>query len=153
MTVIAAGSSAQLVIAILVVLFNMLLVLKLAPFVDAVDDYLSFLTSLQMLLTLIGGLLLKMDNPIDKTYDPHSMGIALVIVNSLSFVALAFSIVMLHPKVRKRVDEYFEPKEAKSDQSKTKVKPSAQGKKTKLGALLPDSRITKEEHKAFREWE
>ena len=51
MCIIATGSSAQILIAILLVLFFMLLVFKTAPFVDDVDDWLSFLTSLQMLLT------------------------------------------------------------------------------------------------------
>ena len=61
MTVIDPGSSVQLIIAMLVVLFNMLLILKLAPFVDNADDWLSFTTSLQMLLTILGGLALQSD--------------------------------------------------------------------------------------------
>ena len=48
MTVIATGSSAQLVIALLIVLINLLFVFKLGPFVHDADDYLSFLTSCQM---------------------------------------------------------------------------------------------------------
>ena len=58
MCVVGAGSSAQLVIALLVVLVYMQLVLKLAPFVDNTDDWLSFTTSFQLLVTLLGGLLL-----------------------------------------------------------------------------------------------
>ena len=104
MTVIAAGSSAQLVIALLIVLVNMLVVLKLGPFVDSVDDYLSFLTSLQMLLTLLGGLLIKTDNPSLPTYDPVFMGVSLVVVNSCGFVALFLSLVALHPKIRTCID-------------------------------------------------
>ena len=100
MTIIQPGSSAQLVIALLVVLLNMLFVLKLAPFVDDADDYLSFLTSFQMLLTLLGGLLIKTDNPSDPTYDSNMVGLVLVVVNSFGFVALAFSLIALHPKVR-----------------------------------------------------
>ena len=100
MTIIQPGSSAQLVIALLVVLINMLFVLKLAPFADDADDYLSFLTSFQMLLTLLGGLLIKTDNPSDPTYDSSKVGLVLVVVNSFGFVALAFSLIALHPKVR-----------------------------------------------------
>ena len=100
MTIIQAGSSAQLVIALLVVLINMLFVLKLAPFADDADDYLSFLTSFQMLLTLLGGLLIKTDNPDDPTYDVGMVGVVLIIVNSFGFIALAFSLLALHPKVR-----------------------------------------------------
>ena len=100
MTIIQPGSSAQLVIALLIVLLNMLFVLKLAPFADDADDHLSFLTSFQMLLTLLGGLLIKTDNPSDPTYDSSMVGLVLVVVNSFGFVALAFSLIALHPKVR-----------------------------------------------------
>jgi hypothetical protein len=102
MTVIAAGSSMQLVIALLVVLINLLLTLKVAPFMDDADDYLAFLTSLQMLLTLLGGLLIKTDNPDDPTYDKNMMGVILIAVNSFGFFALALSLLSLHPKVRVR---------------------------------------------------
>ena len=104
MTVIAAGSSAQLVIALLIVLMNLLLMLKLAPFVDEADDYLSFLTSGQMFLTLQGGLLIMTDDPIDPTYDVHFMGIAMLAINGVGFVALIVSLMTLHPKCRKRLN-------------------------------------------------
>ena len=45
--VIAPGSSAQLLIAILIVLFFMLSVLKMGPFEADADYWLSFCTSLQ----------------------------------------------------------------------------------------------------------
>ena len=100
MTIIEPGSSAQLVIALLVVQINMLFVLKLGPFVDDADDYLSFLTSFQMLLTLLGGLLIKTDTPDDPTYDADVMGVILIVINSFGFIALALSLMALHPKVR-----------------------------------------------------
>ena len=104
MTVIAAGSSAQLVIALLIVLINLLLVLKLGPFVDNADDWLAFLTSMQMLLTLLGGLLLMTDDPTKPTYDSTFMGVTMVVVNSFGFFALLISLIMLHPKCRKRIN-------------------------------------------------
>ena len=73
MTIIAAGSSAQLVIALVIVLFNMVLVLKAGPYVDATDDYLASLTSLQMLMTLLGGIMIKTDNPDDPTDMPSEL--------------------------------------------------------------------------------
>ena len=104
MTVVAAGSSAQLVIALLIVLVNLLLILKLGPFVDTADDYLSFLTSCQMFLTLLGGLLIMTDDSTKPTYDPNFMGITMVVVNGVGFVALIFSLLALHPKCRKRLN-------------------------------------------------
>ena len=46
MCVVAPGSSVQLLIAILIVLFFMLAVFKMGPFVDDIDDWLSFLTAM-----------------------------------------------------------------------------------------------------------
>jgi hypothetical protein len=102
--IIGQGSSAQLVAGMLIVLANMLLVLQLGPFVDRADDVLSFLGSLQMFLTLLMGLLLKTDDPNDPTYDHQFMGVILVLVNMLPFLALAVSLALLHPKVRARVN-------------------------------------------------
>ena len=104
MVVVAAGSSLQLVIALLVVLVNLLLVLKVAPFADNTDDFLSFLTSGQLLLTLLGGLLLYTDNPEDPSYNSESMGWAMIGINLLAFVALFVSILMLIPCIRRKVN-------------------------------------------------
>ncbi len=110
MTVIASGSSIQVTIALLIVLINMLAVLKLAPFVDDADDWLSFLTSFQMTMTLLGGLLLTMSDPEDPDFDPDSMGAFLIAINSIGFFALALSLSMLHPKVRAWVNKTGEEK-------------------------------------------
>ena len=123
MTIIQPGSSAQLVIALLIVLINMLFVLKLAPFADDADDYLSFLTSFQMLLTLLGGLLIKTDNPADPTYDAGMVGMVLIVVNSFGFIALALSLIALHPKVRACLNNCSKSKVARSDVSQTQVMP------------------------------
>jgi len=90
--------------AMMVVLINMLVVLKLAPFEDDADDYLSFLTSFQMLVTLIAGLLLKTDNPNNPTYDSDTTGIIIIAVNSLGMIALFISILCLHPAIRRRIN-------------------------------------------------
>jgi len=115
MTIIAAGSSAQLVIALLIVLFNLLLLLKLGPFVDETDDWLAFLTSMQMLLTLLGGLLIMMDDSTKPTYDSTFMGVSMIVINSFGFLALLISLIMLHPKCRFKMNKKFE----------TKVRPAA----------------------------
>ena len=107
MCVVGAGSSAQLVIALLVVLVYMQLVLKLAPFVDNTDDWLSFMTSFQLLITLLGGLLLFTDDPdpAQKTYDSEIMGVVLIGVNLIAFVALLVSLVLLCPCIRRRCEK------------------------------------------------
>jgi hypothetical protein len=98
--VIGPGSSVQLVLALMVVLLNLLVVLKLMPYRDTTDDLLSFLVSLQMIITLLSALLLKTDKDNDKTYDPDMMGAGLVLINMMGLLVLVASIVALHPKVR-----------------------------------------------------
>ena len=130
MTVIGAGSPIQIIIALLIVLMNMLAVLKIGPFVDEADDWLSFLTSFQMLMTLLGGLILKMQSmaPADSQFDTNAIGTLLIVINCMGFFALGISICALHPKVRKCINKCSEPKadEDKKDtaeESSTKVVP------------------------------
>jgi hypothetical protein len=159
MTVIAAGSSAQLVIALLIVLTNVLFILKTAPFVDDADDFLSFMTSCQMFFTLLGGLLLMTDNPTSITYDANFMGVALVAINSVGFLALLFSLIALHPKCRKRLNgtKNEEGEEVFGGRNKTKVTPieSAEHRKKALQemkeARLKHGAGSEEYKKAARE--
>ena len=95
MSIIGNGSSAQLSIGFLIVLFNMMLILKLGPFIDTADDALSFLSSLQMLFTLFGGLLIKTDNPAEPTYDPAFMGLVLIAMSILPFFAMVSLVSIL----------------------------------------------------------
>jgi hypothetical protein len=127
MMVVAPGSTAQLLIAILIVLFFMLCVFKLAPFEDAVDDWMSFLTSLQLMLTLLIGFAM-MEDQSGGEYNRETMDALLIVINSAAFVALFVSIVLLHPKLRR----YFsDQQESTSEQietnpaTSTKVRPSA----------------------------
>ena len=126
MTIVASGTSAQLAVAIIVVLTNLLIVLKTGPFVDAADDYLSFLTSLQMFMTLFGGLLLMTDHPIKPTYDRAFMGICLIVINSFGFIALALSLVAMHPRVRKCLNDTGKKEE---NNNASKVFPTDYGAK------------------------
>ena len=121
-TIITPGSSLQITIALLIVLLNLLLVLKLGPFVDAADDWLAFLTSFQMLLTLLGGLLLMTDDPTSKTYPTETMGTMLVAINLFGFVALLASLIALHPKIRKCLNRTGEETES-SNTNSSKVVP------------------------------
>jgi hypothetical protein len=122
MTIVAAGSSAQMVIALLIVLINLLLVLKLGPFVDETDDWLAFLTSMQMLLTLLGGLLIMTDDPTKPTYDSTSMGVFMIVINSFGFLALLISLIKLRTKCRKST-KVMSMTEKKSKMDSTKVYP------------------------------
>ena len=147
MTIVASGSSAQLVIALLVVLVNLLMVLKLGPFVDSTDDWLAFLTSMQMLLTLLGGLLIMMDDPTKPTYDATFMGVTMIVVNSFGFFALLISLIMLHPKCRKKINgkKVMSMAERKRKMDSTKVAP-------KYEEEMDEVDVVKEEGSDVRNW-
>ncbi len=91
---------------------------------DEIDDHLAFLTSLQMFLTLLAGLLIKTDNPSNPTYDRAFLAAALVGINCLGFVALAVSLVLLHPKCRTRGSTGSKCSSSAPANSATKVVPS-----------------------------
>jgi hypothetical protein len=103
LTVVAPGSTVQVIIALVVILINMLFVLKHEPFADPADDFLAFATSLQMVFTLLVAILLMTDTD-SKYYDVVYTDIALVVVNSISLFALFFSIAAMHPKVRAKLN-------------------------------------------------
>ena len=158
MTVIAPGTSLQVVIAFLIVMVNMLLVLKLAPFADETDDWLSFLTSFQMMITLLGGLIMVMDEtPVESRgfTDPDNMGALLVFINSIGFFAFAFSLILLHPSVRNRVNMLSATDGETKRDNLTKVKPDGDAK-TKREAPLPEPHrqpiSDASQLKALREW-
>jgi len=104
MVLIAPGSPLQLLVAIFIILFYLLLILKIAPFVDEADDWLSFLCSFQMLVTLLAGFALLTDTKENKTFPSQSMGPMLIALNSLAFFALVASIALLMPGCRERVN-------------------------------------------------
>ena len=124
---------------LLVVLVYMQLVLKLGPCEDNTDDWLSFMTSFQLLITLLGGLLLFTDDPdpANQTYDSEIMGMVLIGVNLIAFVALFVSLVLLCPCIRRRCEK----KETATTLTKvvpTEVAPSTERHRYADGTLKTD---------------
>ena len=78
-----------------------------------------------MLLTLLIGFAMLTDN--NETYDSETMDQVLVVINSVSFVVLFFSIVALHPKVRICMNKYCGGGDDCDDKSNTKVVPLKNG--------------------------
>ena len=67
MCLVADGSTVQTLAALLVSFVYMMFVLRTAPFLHDNDDVLSFVTSLQLVLTFLGALILQMDQAIART--------------------------------------------------------------------------------------
>lgn len=98
LVIVATGSSAQVLIGMLVVLSYSYIVTRLEPYDDILDDYLQVGASIQMVLNLLIGLVLKLD---DKSeYDVDTLGILLLIMN-IAVVLLGIGLACLaFPKVQ-----------------------------------------------------
>ena len=83
MCVVAQGSSVQLLIAILIMQFYMLLVLKTAPYEADSEDWNAFIACVALTLTTIGGFALFTDDPTQRTYENTVLTIILVSINAV----------------------------------------------------------------------
>ena len=105
---VATGSSAQLLLAEIITLSYMLFVLKLMPYHSHHDDLLSFVTSLQIMLTLMLAFALKTDtldsengstsgsSSSKSTYDSRVMGLLMtgLTVSAIICMLFCFYLVM-----------------------------------------------------------
>ena len=82
MVVISPGTSFQVLAGLLIAIIYMLSVLKIAPFLEDADDWLSFTTSVQLVLTLLMGLILKLNA---KDYPENSVGEFLIGMQLMNF--------------------------------------------------------------------
>ena len=117
---VGAGSSAQLFIAQWLTLIYMLLVLKLAPFRSLHDDWLSFVMSLQIMVTLMLAFALKtkgnnksISTPTSKidegAYEDEIMGLIMVL---LSWIALMCAVLCILLVVRELLHDHLSESES-----------------------------------------
>ena len=78
----------------------MLLVMKLAPFEADSDDWMSFVTSLALVLTTLGGLVLIQDK--EGIFDADAVGTGIIVLNSLMLVLEVGYIVLVECKAVSR---------------------------------------------------
>lgn len=83
---LSPGTSAQVLSGLLVCQFYILFLTKKTPYKEPTDDWLQIFASLQLLLTLLGGLVLKMDDPDHRLYEDAFMTYTLITLNALVFV-------------------------------------------------------------------
>ena len=87
------GTSAQVLLAILIILGYLCLVLKYSPYVEDEDDLLQFVATITILLTLIGGMALRADDATTVgVYNSDVMSALFIIINSSIFVALSYTV-------------------------------------------------------------
>ena len=140
MCLVADGSTVQTVVAFLVSFVYMMFVLRTTPFLHDNDDVLSFATSLQLVLTFLGALLLQMIQAIatakkarpnceteamDTTnsmeqFHPKTIGYFLIVINVLCLILMVFSLMAAFGPL---VKEYC----CKKKSNTTKVNPGGGG--------------------------
>ena len=81
------GTSLQVLIAILIMLSHLLIVLKLSPYENQSEDWTSFLASLTLTLTTIGGFALMTSPEFQSETNSGGMGVVLVAISVLCLVS------------------------------------------------------------------
>ena len=123
MCLVADGSAVQTLTALMVSFVYMMVVLKTGPFLHDNDDVLSFVTSLQLVLTFLGALVLQMDMGSTEHIDQAFIGYFLIVTNVLCLALMVFSLVAA---VAPMVKEYC-CKKKKIPNNNTKVNPEKGG--------------------------
>jgi hypothetical protein len=96
MCTIAPGTPLQLLVAVFVCLCYLLAIVYASPFKGKLEDYLATITSLCLLVSLILGLTIIMDDdPLDKNFDINTLGLILVALNTVPLVGLVVFIVQI----------------------------------------------------------
>ena len=86
MVIIGHGTSVQYAVGVLILLVQLLMTLKLAPYQRDSDDWSAFIAHLAQMLTSFTGLILMTDTSEDPTYDLEIVGVLLVAMNVLCLV-------------------------------------------------------------------
>merc|ERR1711865_623984 len=118
----APGTPLQVLIATLIMLSHLLVVLKLAPYDSDGEDVSSFLSSLTLTLTTIGGNVLIMDGGGDvskKTFNSKALGYILITISVMCIVSQIGITVFIDCGVWERLCG----KEDKKNDDATKVLP------------------------------
>ena len=93
MCAIAPGSPIQLLCALVLCVAYLLLVLHAKPYKGELEDRLAFLTSLCLSVSLLLGLTLIMDKPLDPVFDVTLLGLILIVTNVLPFFFIIYAMV------------------------------------------------------------
>ena len=93
MCAIAPGSPIQLLCALVLCVAYLLLVLHAKPYKGELEDRLAFLTSLCLSVSLLLGLTLIMDKPVDPVFDVTLLGLILIVINVLPFFFIIYAMV------------------------------------------------------------
>ena len=87
LVIAAPGTSLQVLLAVLIMLFHLLVVLKLAPYVDDHQDWTSFVSALTLLLTTLGAWALRTNDPDVSTFQNDVLAGLLIAISCFCLVS------------------------------------------------------------------
>ena len=115
---VAAGTSFQIVVALLVQFFYILIISRIMPYKHLHDNIVQLIGSVQLYLTLVAGLMLKLLEHNTKEridiVEQESLGVVLIAINSIIYFACALAIFFSTPYGKKKLYKQMK---------KTKIKP------------------------------
>merc|ERR1711871_907775 len=104
---VAAGTSFQIVVALLVQVFYIAMISRLMPYKHLHDDVVQLIGSMQLLLTLVAGLMLKLlEHNVKENIniiEKDNLSTLLIAINSIIFFACAFAVLLATPCGKKRL--------------------------------------------------
>ena len=156
----APGTPLQVMAAVLIMLMHLLFVLKMSPYVAGTEDLTSFVSSLTLLLTTIGGFALKTNDPDNPAMQADIITMFLLTLAGASMIFNVGTMVFLDCGMLERIrgwkkiggnvavgqKEIVAGKSRKSP-SKTKVNPESPA-----GAAGAGAGGDEEELNALRDW-
>ena len=108
---IAAGTSLQVMVAIVVQFLYILLIERVMPYKHLHDDVVQLIGSIQLFFTLLAGLALKLleHNTAERldSAEKDQLGVVLVVLNGFIFVASAGALYLATDSGKKR---FYKPK-------------------------------------------
>ena len=127
MVVVENGTPMQPLVATFIQLMFLLVVLKMAPYNDDLDDWSSFVCSLALMLTTLGGFLLMMwkQQSEDTVISVELLTTLLMVINGLCFAyeMLVIGYVAYQDRVAATLLKKTQKKENSNNNSPTKVQP------------------------------
>ena len=95
LVILSPGSPNQVVCAILIMMFHMLLVLKTAPYINDSEDWSSFSSSLGLTLTYVGALVQMLQARQREEFDPKDLSYAGIAMDSLPIMCVSIVVLIM----------------------------------------------------------
>ena len=95
LVVLSPGSPSQVVCAILIMMFHMLLVLKTAPYINDSEDWSSFSSSLGLTLTYVGALVQMLQTRQREEFDPKELSYTGIAMDALPVMCVSIVVIIM----------------------------------------------------------